>query len=65
MSSNGTLDYSPEVLCLMYVNGDRDDPNRKTAKCIEEIIRKQSSNGPKIFMVSNGTFYDTVKELKF
>ena len=44
MSSNGTLDYSPEVLCLMYVNGDRDDPNRKTAKCIEEIIRKQSSN---------------------
>ena len=53
MSSNGTLDYSPEVLCLMYVNGDRDDPNRKTAKCIEEIIRKQSSNSPKIFMVPN------------
>ena len=44
MSSNGTLDYSPEILCLMYVNGDRDDPNRKTAKFIEEIIRKQSSN---------------------
>ena len=41
MSSNGSLDYSPEVLCLMYVNGDRDDPNRKTAKFIEEIIRNK------------------------
>ena len=41
MSSNGSLDYSPEVLCLMYVNGDRDDPNRKTAKIIEEIIRNK------------------------
>lgn len=41
MSSNGTLDYSSEVLCMMYVNGDRDDPNRKTAKSIEEIIRTE------------------------